>query len=67
MTSGEDTELDRSVVEELNDPLLHMIRNSMDHGIEPEEKRAASRQTAGWHAAPPRLSSGRQHRRRNRG
>ncbi len=42
MTSGEDTELDRSVVEELNDPLLHMIRNSMDHGIEPEEKRAAA-------------------------
>jgi two-component system chemotaxis sensor kinase CheA len=42
ITSGEDTELDRSVVEELNDPLLHMIRNSMDHGIEPEEKRAAA-------------------------
>jgi len=42
LTSGEDTELDRSVVEELNDPLLHMIRNSMDHGIEPEEKRAAA-------------------------
>jgi len=42
VTSGEDTELDRGVVEELNDPLLHMIRNSMDHGIEAPDKRAAS-------------------------
>ncbi|HYG23623.1 MAG TPA: chemotaxis protein CheA [Verrucomicrobiae bacterium] len=41
ITTGEDTELDRSVVEELNDPLLHMIRNSMDHGIESAEKRVA--------------------------
>ena len=42
VTSGEDTELDRTVVEELNDPLLHMIRNSMDHGIELPEKRAVA-------------------------
>jgi two-component system chemotaxis sensor kinase CheA len=42
ITSGEDTELDRGVVEELNDPLLHMIRNSVDHGIEPADKRAAA-------------------------
>jgi two-component system chemotaxis sensor kinase CheA len=42
VTSGEDTELDRSVVEELNDPLLHMIRNSVDHGIETPEKRIAA-------------------------
>jgi len=41
-TSGEDTELDRGVVDELNDPLMHMIRNSMDHGIESPEKRAAA-------------------------
>lgn len=41
ITSGEDTELDRTVVEVLNDPLLHMIRNSMDHGIEAPEQRAA--------------------------
>ena len=45
ITSGEDTELDRGVVEELNDPLLHMIRNSMDHGIEPAEKRATAGKT----------------------
>ncbi|MEI8131528.1 MAG: chemotaxis protein CheA [Leptolinea sp.] len=31
---GENTELDRSVVEEINDPLIHLIRNSVDHGIE---------------------------------
>jgi two-component system chemotaxis sensor kinase CheA len=41
-TSGEDTELDRGVVEELSDPLLHMIRNSMDHGIESGEQRIAA-------------------------
>jgi two-component system chemotaxis sensor kinase CheA len=41
-THGEETELDRGVVEELNDPLLHMIRNSMDHGIEAPEKRKAT-------------------------
>lgn len=41
-TVGDDTELDRGVVEELNDPLLHMIRNSMDHGIETPAKRSAS-------------------------
>ena len=39
---GEDTELDRKVVEDINDPLMHMIRNSMDHGIESAEKRKAA-------------------------
>ena len=33
-TSGEDTELDRTVVEDIGDPLVHMVRNSMDHGLE---------------------------------
>jgi two-component system chemotaxis sensor kinase CheA len=37
--SGEDTELDRKVVEEINDPLMHMVRNSLDHGIEPPDVR----------------------------
>jgi two-component system chemotaxis sensor kinase CheA len=37
--TGEDTELDRKVVEEINDPLMHMIRNSVDHGIEPPDVR----------------------------
>lgn len=40
--SGEDTELDRKVVEEITDPLMHMVRNSVDHGIEMPEVRAAS-------------------------
>lgn len=38
---GEDVELDRTIVEELHDPLVHMLRNSMDHGIEPPAERAA--------------------------
>lgn len=36
---GEDTELDRTVVEEISDPLVHMVRNSLDHGLEPAEER----------------------------
>ncbi len=39
---GEDTELDKSVVENIGDPLIHMIRNSMDHGIESKEERRKS-------------------------
>lgn len=38
---GEDVELDRTIVEELHDPLVHMLRNSMDHGIEPPAEREA--------------------------
>lgn len=37
--TGEDTELDKSVVEEIGDPLVHMLRNAVDHGIEPPEER----------------------------
>lgn len=44
---GEDTELDRRVVEDINDPLMHMVRNSIDHGIEAE----ADRLRAGKRAA----------------
>ncbi len=40
--SGEDTELDRSVIEELADPLVHILRNAVDHGIEPPEERLAA-------------------------
>jgi len=40
--SGEETELDRRVVEDINDPLMHMVRNSVDHGIEDAARRAAS-------------------------
>ncbi len=37
--SGEETEVDKSVIEELNDPLVHIIRNSIDHGLESPEER----------------------------
>jgi two-component system chemotaxis sensor kinase CheA len=40
--AGEDTELDRKVVEDINDPLMHMVRNSLDHGLESREARLAA-------------------------
>jgi two-component system, chemotaxis family, sensor kinase CheA len=56
--AGEDVELDRSIVEEIADPLVHMVRNSMDHGLEtPSERVAAGKPAAGrirlsaWHLA----------------
>ncbi|HEX7519999.1 MAG TPA: chemotaxis protein CheA, partial [Candidatus Deferrimicrobium sp.] len=39
--SGEETEVDRSVIEHIGDPLIHIIRNSIDHGIEPPDIRKA--------------------------
>ncbi|MDC7234273.1 MAG: chemotaxis protein CheA [Spirochaetales bacterium] len=39
ITKGGDTELDKNVIEKLNDPLVHVIRNSIDHGIESSESR----------------------------
>ena len=45
---GEETEVDMSVVEALSDPLVHMIRNAIDHGIElPEQRRAAGKNAVG--------------------
>lgn len=41
-TVGADTELDKTVIERLNDPLVHIIRNSVDHGIEPPEARVSA-------------------------
>jgi two-component system chemotaxis sensor kinase CheA len=38
---GRETELDRTVIEEIGDPLIHLLRNSIDHGIEPPEERVA--------------------------
>lgn len=42
VTSGEMTEIDKTVIEQLNDPLTHMIRNALDHGIESPGDRAAA-------------------------
>ena len=39
---GRDTELDRTVVDSLGDPLVHLVRNSLDHGIEPPDVRVAA-------------------------
>ncbi len=40
--SGVDTELDKLIIEELSDPLMHIVRNAVDHGIEPADKRKAA-------------------------
>jgi len=47
--SGEDTELDKTVVDNIGDPLVHMIRNAVDHGIEvsPEDRRKAGKPNTG--------------------
>ena len=42
VTSGEETEVDKTVIERLNDPLIHLIRNAVDHGIEAPESRLAA-------------------------
>lgn len=39
VTEGAETEIDKSIMEKLSDPLLHLLRNSLDHGIEPPEER----------------------------
>ena len=41
-TSGEKTELDKRMIDELNDPLVHLIRNAVDHGLEPPDAREAA-------------------------
>ena len=47
-TSGEETEMDRVVLEMLNDPLVHIIRNAIDHGVEePDIRKAAGKPEAG--------------------
>ncbi|TCT15080.1 two-component system chemotaxis sensor kinase CheA [Natranaerovirga pectinivora] len=46
--SGEDTELDRTVIDEIGDPLVHLLRNAADHGLEiPEERRKAGKNETG--------------------
>jgi two-component system chemotaxis sensor kinase CheA len=54
--NGEDTELDKTLIEEINDPLVHLIRNSIDHGIElPEVRKKAGKDEYGniWLNAYP--------------
>ncbi|MHC1789249.1 chemotaxis protein CheA [Solidesulfovibrio sp.] len=48
LTSGEDTELDKTVIERLSDPLVHLLRNCIDHGIEqPEVRKTSGKPVAG--------------------
>ena len=48
VTEGDDTELDKSVVDKIGDPLIHMVRNAADHGIElPEVRKAAGKSPTG--------------------
>lgn len=48
ITVGDETEIDRNMVDVIGDPLVHMVRNAIDHGIEsPEDRAAAGKTTAG--------------------
>jgi two-component system chemotaxis sensor kinase CheA len=58
--SGGETELDRQVLEQIRDPLTHMVRNSCDHGLEmPEDRRAAGKPESGRIALSARQEGGR--------
>jgi two-component system chemotaxis sensor kinase CheA len=46
VTRGDDTELDRNIVEELADPLMHIVRNAVDHGLETIRERVAAGKSA---------------------
>ena len=37
--NGEDTEIDKTIADSISDPIMHLVRNAMDHGIESEEER----------------------------
>ena len=49
---GKETELDKTIIEAIKDPLTHLVRNSVDHGIEAPDKRTAAGKTAGGAATP---------------
>ena len=66
---GQDTELDRTVVDALGDPLVHLVRNALDHGLEPPAERERGRQAGDRRARalrPPRRRQRRHHRARRR-
>lgn len=46
IAEGEDTEIDRNMVDVISDPLVHMVRNALDHGLEPPEERTAAGKSA---------------------
>lgn len=55
---GEDTELDKNIIDALNDPLLHLIRNALDHGIESKEERVRAGKDAIGHVTLKAYQSG---------
>ena len=57
-TEGEATELDKTVIERLADPLIHLIRNSADHGLETPEQRLAAGKSASGHIVLAARQSG---------
>ena len=71
---GEETRVDKAVIDELGEPLVHLIRNAVDHGIEPPAERGRARQVGDRHAPalgragvePGRDHAGRRRRRDRR-
>ena len=55
---GEDTELDKNIIDALNDPLLHLIRNALDHGIESKEERVRAGKDSIGHVTLKAYQSG---------
>ena len=63
--AGEDTEIDKTMIEDLSDPIIHLLRNAVDHGVETPSERLRRRQ-AGKVAGSPRSASGRRPHRADR-
>ena len=62
VTDGEDTEIDRNLVDIINDPLVHMVRNAVDHGSRDARRAPGGRQARAGHGEARRLPLGRQRR-----
>ena len=56
--NGEKTELDKRMIDELSDPLIHMVRNAVDHGLEPPEKREPFGKPLCWNSITYGVASG---------
>ena len=65
VVKGENTELDKTVMEKIGDPLVHLLRNSLDHGIEEPAERICSRKARNRYRESACLSSRRQYYYRN--
>ncbi len=59
---GEQTEADKNIIESLADPLIHIVRNSLDHGLEMPEVRLAAGKAGNWQADHPRRTGSRPRR-----